>query len=152
MRPASGNASLGGCLAALEGAVHEHLRRLKAGASPGAVQEAEAFAAEKLLVRFPKSYAVWPFEDRCAYLEKKLDRPIRVCGVVQNVGEPGGAPFWVEDRSGELSLQIVEKAQVDFNSQEQQEIWNSSTHFNPVDLVCSLRNYDGKPFDLHALR
>jgi len=139
---------LGGCLVAIEGEVHEHLRRLKAGVSATEVKAAEAFAEEKLLVRFPKSYAASSLEDRHAYLEKKLDRPIRVCGVVQNVGEPGGAPFWVEDRSGELSLQIVEIAQVDSNSLEQQEIWSSSTHFNPVDLVCSVRNYEGKSFDL----
>jgi hypothetical protein len=139
---------LGGCLVALEAAVHAHVRQLNEILSPSSVQQAEAFALEQLQAEFPKSYFTWSLEKKHAYLHQKLDRPIRVCGVVQNVGEPGGAPFWVEDRSGELSLQIVEKAQVDFSSSEQQEIWNSSTHFNPVDLVCSLRNYEGKPFDL----
>jgi hypothetical protein len=139
---------LGGYLVAVERAVHDHLRRLKDDSSPDSVRQAEAFAKEELLVRFPLSYGGWSREERRAYLENKLDRPIRVCGVVQNVGEPGGAPFWVEDGSGELSLQIVEKAQVNFNCPDQRRIWNSSTHFNPVDLVCSVRNYQGEPFAL----
>jgi hypothetical protein len=139
---------LGGYLVAIERAVHDHLRWLKEDMSPNSVKQAEAFAKESLQVRFPLAYMEWSLEERHAYLEKKLDRPIRVCGVVQNVGEPGGAPFWVEDRSGELSLQIVEKAQVDFNCPEQRRIWNSSTHFNPVDIVCSVRDFKGEPFDL----
>ena len=139
---------LGGCLVALEAAVHEHVRQLHDRLSPSSVRKAEAFAVEQLQAKLPKAYAAWSLEKRHAYLHKKLERPIRVCGVVQNVGEPGGAPFWVEDRFGELSLQIVEKAQVDFNSPEQREIWNSSTHFNPVDLVCSVRDYKGEPFGL----
>jgi hypothetical protein len=74
-------------------------------------------------------------------------RPIRVCGVVRNEGEPGGGPFWVEGPAGE-SLQIVESAQVDLEDPGQAAIWKSATHFNPVDLVCSLRDVDGNPFDL----
>jgi hypothetical protein len=139
---------LGGYLVATERAVHDHLRRLKDDRSADSVKEAEAFARNELLARLPLSYAAWSIEERHAYLERKLDRPIRVCGVVQNVGEPGGAPFWVEDRSGELSVQIVEKAQVDFDCPEQRRIWNSSTHFNPVDIVCSVRNYKGELFAL----
>ena len=140
---------LGGYLAAIESAVHEHLRSLKDGISSSSVKQAEAFVKTKLLMRFPQSYAALSLEQRHAYLEHKLDRPIRVCGVVPNVGEPGGAPFWVEDRSGEFSLQIVEKAQVNFNCPEQSRIWDSSTHFNPVDIVCSVRNYQGEPFALN---
>jgi hypothetical protein len=68
--------------------------------------------------------------------------------VVPNAGEPGGAPFWVEDENGNLSVQIVEKAQVDLNSAEQSAVWNSATHFNPVDIVCSVRDFEGKPYDL----
>jgi hypothetical protein len=74
-------------------------------------------------------------------------RPIRVCGVVRNEGEPGGGPFWVEGPAGE-SLQIVESAQVDLEDPGQAAIWKSATHFNPVDLVCSVRDADGNPFDL----
>jgi hypothetical protein len=79
---------------------------------------------------------------------KALNRPLRVCGVVPNQGEPGGAPFWVQGVDGSLSLQIVEKAQVDLGDPEQESIWETATHFNPVDLVCALRDDQGVPFDL----
>jgi len=75
------------------------------------------------------------------------ERPIRVCGVVRNEGEPGGGPFWVAGPQGE-SLQIVESAQVDLGDPAQASIWKTATHFNPVDLACSLRNAAGDPFDL----
>ena len=75
------------------------------------------------------------------------ERPIRVCGVVRNEGEPGGGPFWVAGPRGE-SLQIVESAQVDLADPAQASIWKTATHFNPVDLACSLRNAAGDPFDL----
>lgn len=68
--------------------------------------------------------------------------------MVKNVGEPGGGPFWVEDASGQRSLQIVETAQIDFDDREQREIVEASTHFNPVDLVCGVRDWRGMPFDL----
>ena len=68
--------------------------------------------------------------------------------MVKNVGEPGGGPFWVKDQNGEKSLQIVEKAQIDPDSREQQAILAASTHFNPVDLVCGVRDWQGRPFDL----
>lgn len=75
------------------------------------------------------------------------DRPIRVCGVVRNEGEPGGGPFWV-DGPGGTSLQIVESAQVDHGDAGQAAIWRAATHFNPVDLACSLRDAAGRPFEL----
>jgi hypothetical protein len=71
-----------------------------------------------------------------------------VCGVVPNTGEPGGGPFWVEQANGRLSAQIVETSQVDTSAEEQQAILSSSTHFNPVHLVCGVRDYRGQPFDL----
>lgn len=77
----------------------------------------------------------------------RRERPIRVCGVVRNEGEPGGGPFWVAGPRGE-SLQIVESAQVDLANPSQAAIWRSATHFNPVDLFCSLRDADRNPFDL----
>jgi len=67
-------------------------------------------------------------------------RPLRVCGVVKNAGEPGGGPFWVENASGVVSLRIVESAEVDHGNPEQEQIWRSATHFNPVDMVCSLKD------------
>jgi len=68
--------------------------------------------------------------------------------MVKNEGEPGGGPFWLEEKGGTVSPQIVESAQVDMESKEQQEIWASSTHFNPVDIVCGVRDYKGSLFDL----
>jgi hypothetical protein len=76
------------------------------------------------------------------------EKPVRVCGVVRNTGEPGGGPFWVLGKDGNQSLQIVESSQLDPASREQNEIFQNSTHFNPVDLVCSVRDRRGKPFDL----
>ena len=69
--------------------------------------------------------------------------------MVKNEGEPGGGPFWVKGRDGTLSLQIVENVQVAPTSFQQQRIWNASTHFNPVDLVCGLKDFQGRPFNLH---
>lgn len=139
---------LGGYLATLAETVHTVVRELKAGISPAAAERAEQLAREKLLVPFPRSFSERSLYDRHAFLLNRLNRPLRVCGVVRNVGEPGGAPFWVKEPDGEDSLQIVEKAQVDVDCPEQRRIWNSSTHFNPVDLVCSLRDHEGKPFAL----
>lgn len=77
-----------------------------------------------------------------------LNRPIRVCGVVKNMGAPGGGPFWVKNGRGDISLQIVEKSQIDLDDLHQTTIINDSTHFNPVDIVCGLRDYKGEKFDL----
>jgi hypothetical protein len=80
--------------------------------------------------------------------EAPSDRPVRVCGVVKNEGEPGGAPFWVVDRDGTRSRQIVESSQVNLADPEQRRIFESSTHFNPVDVICALRSPTGEPFAL----
>lgn len=82
-------------------------------------------------------------------MKNVLNRPLRVCGMVKNEGEPGGGPFWVKDRSsGRLSLQIVEMSQIDMDNEKQAEIVARATHFNPVDLVCHIRDYRGKKFEL----
>lgn len=82
------------------------------------------------------------------YLIEKLNRPIRVCGMVKNEGEPGGGPFWVKNESGTVSLQIVESAQIDQKNKHQKAILKNATHFNPVDLVCGIKNYKGEAFNL----
>ena len=82
------------------------------------------------------------------HLMALLNRPMRVCGMVKNEGEPGGGPFWVDSDDGGCSLQIVESSQVDKNNPEQYEIMQHATHFNPVDMVCTLKDYKGKRFDL----
>jgi hypothetical protein len=86
------------------------------------------------------------------FLIARLNRPIRVCGMVKNTGEPGGGPFWTSDEAGNLSLQVVESSQVNHHDPEQEAILNSATHFNPVDLVCSVLNYKGAKFNLMNFR
>ena len=81
-------------------------------------------------------------------MREQLDKPIRVCGMVKNEGEPGGGPFWVKHESGKISLQIVESVQINKEDPRQLRYLNDATHFNPVDIVCSVRNYKGEKFDL----
>ncbi len=140
--------ALGGYLVSIEKIIHSLLRRLKDPDCSQAIEEAAEFAANELPLNLPAGFEAWPQDKKRSYLFNLLDRPIRVCGVVPNAGEPGGAPFWVEGENGELSIQIVEKAQADLNDPEQSAIWNSSTHFNPVDIVCCVRDYEGRPHDL----
>ena len=83
-----------------------------------------------------------------ADLIEVLHRPIRVCGVVKNTGAPGGGPFWVKDGDGATSLQIVEASQIDVTDTHQKSILKEATHFNPVDLVCGLRDFQGNKFNL----
>lgn len=83
-----------------------------------------------------------------SYLYQKLNRPIRVCGMVKNEGEPGGGPFWARNADGTVSLQVVESSQIDAADPVQNEIARHATHFNPVDLVCGIRNFKGGKFDL----
>ena len=106
------------------------------------------FIRNKLSVKIPEDLGEYPFEDRRTFFINLVNRPIRVCGMVRNQGEPGGGPFWVNDRNGGQSLQIVESAQVDPSDESQQKILHSSTHFSPVDLACSTRNYKGRVFNL----
>lgn len=87
-------------------------------------------------------------EELYHYLREKLNRPLRVCGMVKNEGEPGGGPFWARNSDGTISLQVVESSQIDPESVQQQNIEKNATHFNPVDLVCAVKNYKGEKFNL----
>ena len=86
--------------------------------------------------------------DLVIYLRKKLNRPMRVCGVVKNVGEPGGGPFLTYNQDGTVSLQILESSQIDKSNTAYMEMFTKGTHFNPVDLVCAVKDYKGNAFDL----
>lgn len=86
--------------------------------------------------------------DLVIYLRKKLNRPMRVCGMVKNVGEPGGGPFLAYNPDGTISLQILESSQIDMNDPEKKAMFEKGTHFNPVDLVCAIRDYKGNKFNL----
>jgi hypothetical protein len=140
---------LGGLLVDIQEQINRHLRALwQDSGRRDAVAQALEFAREQLFLEVTPQILNWPEDLARDFLARTLNRPLRVCGVVQNQGEPGGAPFWVQEADGSLSLQIVEKAQVDLSDPTQQTIWDATTHFNPVDLVCGLRDDQGVPFDL----
>lgn len=105
------------------------------------------FAVDYLHLPYSKNEGLTTTEKRLV-LRSFLNRPMRVCGMVKNEGEPGGGPFWVLDNQGHTTLQIVESSQIDFSKSEQKRIVDHSTHFNPVDLVCIIKNYKGEKFDL----
>jgi len=86
------------------------------------------------------------------YVKSKLDKPIRVCGMVKNTGEPGGGPFWVLNRKGEPTLQIIESSQVNLKDSQQKEIFAKATHFNPVDMACITTDFAGNKFNLLKYR
>jgi len=106
------------------------------------------FLHERLGVAIPDLLKSWDATDLKKWLIFTMDRPIRVCGMVKNEGEPGGGPFYVRSESGEVSLQIVESSQIDMDDPEKTTLVEQSTHFNPVDLVCGIRDYKGNKFNL----
>lgn len=106
------------------------------------------FMTEKLNIDILEDFEKYTLQNQLEFIVNKLNRPIRVCGMVKNEGEPGGGPFWVRSYKGNVSLQIVESSQVETNNLEQAEILAKATHFNPVDLVCATKNLRGEKFDL----
>lgn len=106
------------------------------------------FATKKLNVEIIGGFDKYTFENKLNYISKILNRPIRVCGMVKNEGEPGGGPFWIRGLKGKISLQIIESSQIDLTDFHQKNILESATHFNPVDLVCGLKDYKQQKFDL----
>jgi hypothetical protein len=141
---------LGGYLVRLQDEVFRNLYLLSnKGVDDQVLSQVIRFCEDKLFVSFPDGFENYSGSAKKDYIFEKLNRPIRVCGMVKNEGEPGGGPFWVKEKDGTRSLQIVEQNQIDPLSEEQKDIWRSSTHFNPVDLVCGVRNYRGEKFDLN---
>ncbi len=112
------------------------------------LKEIENFAKNQMNIRFIDGYDMLNNSGKRKYLFYKLNRPIRVAGMVKNTGEPGGGPFWALDKNEIKSLQIVEKAQIDTNVENQKNILEKSTHFNPVDLVISIFDFEGNKFNL----
>ncbi|HEX7358701.1 MAG TPA: DUF4301 family protein [Ignavibacteriaceae bacterium] len=139
-----------GYLIKLQNQVFEYLNLIeKKSLDEKVINEIFEFAESKLLSIKPADYKSLDDEKKYKFLFDRLNRPIRVCGMVKNEGEPGGGPFWVKGENGNLTLQIVEHAQIDANDEKQKIVFKQSTHFNPVDLICGLRNYKGDNFDLH---
>jgi len=140
--------ALGGLLVEVQDRIFAYMRRLEREPFDAALrEELLVFAAGSLGVRPSPDPVTLPLDEAKAQMIGLLNRPIRVCGMVKNEGEPGGGPFWVRKPDGE-SLQIVESSQIDHDDPEQRRILAASTHFNPVDIVCGLRDYRGEPFDL----
>jgi hypothetical protein len=103
---------------------------------------------EGLGMAIPEMLDSWGAVELKKWLISLMHRPIRVCGMVRNEGEPGGGPFYVRSESGEVSLQIVESSQIDLEKQENALLVLQSTHFNPVDLACSITDFRGEKFKL----
>lgn len=139
---------LSGVLISIQKQVFEYLRTLDSRKyTPDDLLEILAFVELQLGVINPDACVNDPSE-LAMYLYKKLNRPIRVCGVVRNVGEPGGGPFLVYNQDGTVSPQILESSQIDISNSESKKMFEDGTHFNPVDIVCALKNYKGEAFDL----
>ena len=133
---------IAGVLVTLQKQAFDYLRILDGTPTDAQIAEIAQFV-EKNLCTNPKGQKV-----DAAYLRKKLNRPMRVCGVVKNVGEPGGGPVLTYNQDGTVSLQILESSQIDTKNEAYMKMFTQGTHFNPVDLVCAVRDYKGQPFNL----
>ncbi len=141
---------LGGFAILMQDRIHRHIKALRTRLSSETVEQGRRFVQTTF------------WGGTCAIggaliaqrdlLLHVLNRPLRICGMVRNVAEPGGGPFWAWDREGRLTCQIVEKAQVNLADPRQRAVWERSTHFNPVDLVCAVRDPEGNPYDLVRYR
>ncbi len=142
--------ALAGLLMAYQVSIFNYLERLHENTelSDHLLSEVNDFLEKELFVKSPKEFKNWDKKQKTDYLVAKLNRPLRVCGMVKNEGEPGGGPFWVSNSDGSVSLQIAESAQIDMKNADQKTIAQSASHFNPVDLVCALKDWKGKKFDL----
>lgn len=141
--------ALGGILIEIQEKIFSYLKELESErANKELIDEIVDFAKNKIHCPVISDFSKYTKESKIEYLQELLNRPIRVCGMVKNEGEPGGGPFWVRGLKGNLSLQIVESSQVDLQNPNQAKIMAQATHFNPVDLVCAVKDYKNNKFDL----
>ncbi|MCX6248973.1 MAG: DUF4301 family protein [Bacteroidetes bacterium] len=141
---------IGGYLLQIRRIIFDFLRKCESGKITGEeIREITTLTGSDNLVSLPPGFEKQPEETQCRILAAELNRPIRICGMVKNAGEPGGGPFWVAGPDGSPSLQIVESSQVDMSNKAQTSVFGASTHFNPVDLVCCTTDYKGNPFNLY---
>lgn len=141
---------LGGVLLEVRSKVFYYLQQLNGDekVEKSRMDTMVSYLHERLGIAIPDILDEWDASELRKWLIATMNRPIRVCGMVRNEGEPGGGPFYVRSESGEVSLQIVESSQIDMENPEKALLVRESTHFNPVDLVCSLMDYQGKKFNL----
>ena len=130
---------LAGLLLDIQQKLFTYQKRLEKSPNPDLLKEVRAFMVNTLNIKSPS--------EKTEDLLKELHKPLRVCGMVKNDGEPGGGPFWIDD-NGNVSLQIVETSQIDQKNEQQKKILTNATHFNPVDIVCSVKDYKGNVFNL----
>ena len=139
---------LAGVLVSLQEKAFAYLRKLDSGKyTMDDLREMLQFVQKELCTKNPETKLLEDTE-LAIYLRKKLNRPMRVCGMVRNVGEPGGGPFLAYNADGTISLQILESSQIDMADPEKKAMFEKGTHFNPVDLVCALKDYQGHAFHL----
>ena len=139
---------LAGVVVSLQEKAFAYLRKLDSGKySMDELREMLQFVQKELCTKNPETKLLEDTE-LAIYLRKKLNRPMRVCGMVRNVGEPGGGPFLAYNADGTISLQILESSQIDMADPEKKAMFEKGTHFNPVDLVCALKDYQGHAFHL----
>ncbi len=142
--------ALAGLLISYQSLIFDYLNQLQSNdeITQDFLDEVLQFTIDELCIIPPKDLNKKNPQALLPYLVKKLNRPIRVCGMVQNEGEPGGGPFWAKNTDGSVSLQIVESSQIDLNNSKFKKIAASATHFNPVDLVCGITDADGSKYNL----
>ena len=112
------------------------------------IEKIKNYCSRRINIVFPRSLSQQSLKIQKKIIFSSLNRPLRICAIVRNEGEPGGAPFWVEEREGNQTLQIVESGHVNKSRPKQIAIWSAAKYFNPVDLVCCTKNYRGKKFNL----
>lgn len=141
--------ALAGYLLYLVKQTHEYLLALEQKKyTETEINAMQLFATKELMIFLPDNFNTMALPEKARRLFEIFNRPMRVCGMVKNEGEPGGGPFWTIDSKGKVSLQIVESSQINLQDPQQKEIFNQSTHFNPVDLICYVNNYKGEKFNL----
>ena len=129
----------------LRDVIFGYLKALDVNVTESLCDEIEAFLDKTLCITLPETDSL---ESRASSLREKLNRPIRVAGMVKNQGEPGGGPFIIAEKDGSTSLQVLESVQINMSDEHAREALASATHFNPVDIVCCLHDYEGNSFDL----
>jgi hypothetical protein len=140
---------LGGLALQIQREIFAILRKMEdEEIGPRQINEIKNYCSRRLNIIFPRSLSKQSLKSQRNIIFSSLDRPLRICAIVRNEGEPGGAPFWVEERDGNQTLQIVESGHVDKSNSKQMTIWSTAEYFNPVDMVCCTKNYKGKKFDL----
>ena len=140
---------LAGLLLKLQQQTFEYLELLDGGdVTEEELKQMMQFSKEQLMIDIPDFVEQYDIYEKTDFLYERLNRPMRVCGMVKNEGEPGGGPFWIKNMDDEVSLQIIESSQINHGKEDQEAIFKGSTHFNPVDLVCGCWNYKGEAFNL----